>query len=131
MEKKLETKHRMRRQEILKNKKKQLYLAKKAELEAKKNTPVPEIKVSNTAQKVLKNIKSIKNKKLVKKLKESIKFDELKGKTRYNFLKEIKKKLDEEEKQKQKEKQEKFFNEMKKNNIVEVEKKRNFGLLRF
>ncbi len=131
MEKKLEIKHRMRRQEILKNKKKQLYIAKKAELEASKTTPVPEVKVSNTAHKVLKNIKSIKNKKLVKKLNESIKLDGLKGKTRYNFLKEIKKKLDEEEKQKRKEEQEKFFNEMRKKNTVKVEKKINFGLLRF
>ena len=132
MEKKLEMKHRMRRHQIIKDKKKQMYIAKKAELEAKKVTPTPEIKVSNTAEKVLKNIRSIKNKKLVKKLNNSIKLDKLKGKTRYNFLKEIKDKLDQDEKEMNKKKQEKFFVEMNK----KIEKKNvivnnNFGLLRF
>lgn len=132
MEKKLEMKHRMRRHQIIKDKKKQMYIAKKAELEAKKVTLIPEIKVSNTAEKVLKNIRSIKNKKLVKKLNNSIKLDKLKGKTRYNFLKEIKDKLDQDEKEMNKKKQEKFFVEMNK----KIEKKNvivnnNFGLLRF
>ena len=132
MEKKLEIKHRMRRHEILKNKKKQMYIAKKAELEAKKATPIPEIKVSNTAEKVLKNIRSIKNKKLVKKLNDNIKLDKLKGKTRYNFLKEIKEKLDLEEKEENKKKQEIFFTEMnKKKEKKQVRVNNNFGLLRF
>lgn len=132
MEKKLEIKHRMRRHEILKNKKKQMYIAKKAELEAKKTTPIPEIKVSNTAEKVLKNIRSIKNKKLVKKLNDNIKLDKLKGKTRYNFLKEIKEKLDLEEIKENKKKQESFFTEMnKKKEKKQVRVNNNFGLLRF
>ena len=45
MEKKLEIKHRMRRHQIIQDKKKQMYIAKKAELEAKKVTPMPEIKL--------------------------------------------------------------------------------------
>lgn len=132
MEKKLEIKHRMRRHQILKNKKKQMYIAKKAEIEAKKITPIPDIKVSNTAEKVLKNIRSIKNKKLVKKLNDSIQLDKLKGKTRYNFLKEIKDKLDQEEEEKSKKKQENFFFEMnKKKEKKYVKVNNNFGLLRF
>ena len=132
MEKKFEIKHRMRRYEKLKNKKKQMYIAKKAELEAKKITPIPDIKVSNTAEKVLKNIRSIKNKKLVKKLNDNIKLEKLKGKTRYNFLKEIKDKLDQQEKEENKKKQESFFTEMNKKKEKEyVKVNNNFGLLRF
>ena len=121
----------MRYQEILKNKKKQLYIAKKAEMEAKKITPLPKVEVSDTAEKILKNIKKIKNKKLIKNLQKSIKLDELRGITRYNFLKEIKDKLDQEEREENKKNQEKFFDKLK--NKKEKNKKINqpFGLLRF
>jgi len=133
MEKKLEIKHRIKKYEILKEKKKQLYIAKKAELEARKMNPIPYIKVSDTAQQVLKNIKSIKNKNLIKKLKENVSLGGLKGKTRYNFLKEIKTKLYEEELEKKKKEQENFFIEMNKKKDMEknVIKKSSFGLLRF
>ncbi len=133
MEKKLEAKHRIRKYEILKNKREQLYIAKKAELEAKKMNPIPYIKVSDTAQKVLKNIKNIKNKNLIKKLNEKVSLYGLKGNTRYNFLKEIKTKLYEEELEKKKKEQEKFFIEMNKKKEIEKRfiKKPSFRLLRF
>lgn len=132
MEKKLEIKHRIKKYEILKEKKKQLYMAKNAELEARKMNPIPYIKVSDTAHKVLKNIKSIKNKNLIKKLNEKVLFNSLKGKTRYNYLKEIKTKLYEEELEEKKKEQEKFFIEMnKKKEMEKIIKKPHFGLLRF
>ena len=132
MEKKLEIKHRMRRHEILKNKKKQMFLAKKAEMDIHNMKPMPKIKISETAQKVLKNIKSLKNKKLLKRLKDTISHESLKGKTRYNILKEMKNKLEQEEIEKKKQEQNDFFIKMAERKLIRKKKtEKNFGLLRF
>ncbi len=132
MEKKLEIKHRMRRHEILKNKKKQLYLAKKAAEEVKNMKPMPEIKVSETAQKVLNSIKKLKNKRLLEKLSNKLDHSALKGKTRYDVLKEMKNKIKKDEIEKKKEEQHKFFLKLQKERINKRKKtENNFGLLRF
>ena len=86
-----------------------MYLAKKAAMNVKNIKALPEIKMSDTAEKVLKNIQVSKNKRLLKRINEKISHSIIKSNSRYDILKEMKMKLEREKEKKKKKRTRNIF----------------------